>query len=73
MVVVSAFPQFLLISILTWAYSLDDKTVYLDRAVGSSTWEPRFVPKTMSAVVDEKVHFVLRLQPLVVPVRLLLF
>jgi hypothetical protein len=58
---------------LSWGYSLADKTVYLNRAVGSSTWEPRFVPKTISADIGEKVHFVLRLQPDVVFVHLLVF
>lgn len=69
----SAFSRLLLISILSWGYSLADKTVYLDRSVDANTWEPRFIPKTINAAIGEQVHFVLRLQPLILPVRLLLF
>jgi hypothetical protein len=41
-----------------------DQVVYLSRPAGGRTWEPYFNPKTITANVGERVHFLALFEPL---------
>lgn len=46
------------------AWTTADQIVYLERPGTGPTWEPFFNPKTVNAVVGEKITFIARFSPL---------
>jgi len=54
------FTAFFATFLLYFACSRADQTVFLDRPVLSTVWEPRFNPSVITASIGEQIHFVAR-------------